>query len=191
MPLSTGEISFDNIRNEMRNGLGNPGAFAPAPWGSGGMPFNDASFRSRLTDTAQNAQLSISDICATNNITAYYSDKRLKTNIKKIEFALEKINKISGITFQSNEEAAKYGYTNKKTQVGVLAQEIEAVLPEVVVPAPFDIDKDENENEYSKSGQNYKTVQYEKLVPLLIEAIKEMSNKIENLENQIQEFKKS
>lgn len=62
MPLPTGEISFDNIRNEMRNGLGNPGAFAPAPWGSGGMPFNDASFRSRLTNTAQNAQLSISDI---------------------------------------------------------------------------------------------------------------------------------
>ena len=62
MPLPTGTISFDNIRTEMRNGLGDPGAYAPAAWGSGGMPFNDASFRSRLTDTAQSTQLSISAI---------------------------------------------------------------------------------------------------------------------------------
>ena len=126
------------------------------------------------------------EIRATNNITAYYSDKRLKTNIKQISFALDKVNKISGITFQSNEEAAKYGYTDNKTQVGVIAQEIEAVLPEVVVPAPFDIDKDEDGNEYSKSGQNYKTVQYEKLVPLLIEAIKELSNQVEELKKKIE-----
>jgi hypothetical protein len=123
------------------------------------------------------------EIRATNNITAYYSDKRLKTNIKQIENALDKVNRISGVTFTSNEEAAKYGYTDTKTQVGVIAQEVEEVLPEVVVPAPFDIGKNEDGTEYSKSGENYKTVKYEKIVPLLIEAIKELTAKVEMLES--------
>jgi hypothetical protein len=130
------------------------------------------------------------EIRATNNITAYYSDKRLKTDIKLIDNALEKVNQISGVTFKSNEEAAKYGYTNTNTQVGVIAQEIESVLPEVVVAAPFDIGKNEDGIEYSKSGENYKTVQYEKLVPLLIEAIKELSTQVKNLQNDITELKK-
>ena len=130
------------------------------------------------------------EIRATNNITAYYSDKRLKKNIQIIDHALDKVKRISGVTFQSNDEAAKYGYTNANTQVGVIAQEIEAVLPEVVVPAPFDIGQDENGFEYSLSGQNYKTVQYDKLVPLLIEAIKEMSYKIDTLQNRIEELEK-
>ena len=52
-------------------------------------------------------------------------------------------------------------------------------MPEVVKAAPFDLD----ENGNSKSGENYKTIQYEKLVPLLIEAIKELSNEINNLKN--------
>lgn len=129
------------------------------------------------------------EIRATNNITAYYSDKRLKKNIQKIEFALDKVNQISGVTFQSNEEAVKYGYNDKKIQVGVIAQEIEAVLPEVVVPAPFDIGQKDDGTEYSKSGQNYKTVQYEKLVPLLIEAIKDLSSQVDDLREQIKELK--
>jgi hypothetical protein len=126
------------------------------------------------------------EIRATNNITAFFSDKRLKKNIQNITNALEKLNSISGVTFQSNEEAAKYGYTSTKTQVGVLAQEIEKVLPQVVVPAPFDIGKNEDGTEYSISGEHYKTVHYEKLVPLLIEAIKELTAKVEELEKKVQ-----
>jgi hypothetical protein len=71
------------------------------------------------------------------------------------------------------------GY-KKKSEVGVIAQDVEKVLPEAVKPAPFDIMLFEN-TEVSKSGQNYKTVQYEKLVPLLIEAIKELNNQIKEL----------
>ena len=63
----------------------------------------------------------------------------------------------------------------------MIAQEIEAVLPQIVVPAPFDIAKAEDGSEYSSSGENYKTVQYDKLVPLLIEAIKELSAQVEEL----------
>jgi len=145
-----------------------------------------------FTSTTQNSQFNSigvgtaasgtgGEIRATNNITAYFSDKRLKKNVQKILNALEKINMISGVTFESNEIAEKYGYTDKKTQVGVLAQEVEQVLPEIVVPAPFDIGKNEDGTEYSLSGENYKTVQYEKLVPLLIQAIKELKSEIDLL----------
>jgi hypothetical protein len=126
------------------------------------------------------------EIRATNNITAYYSDRRLKENIKPIPSALSKILALNGVTFNSNKLAEGYGYYDKKEQVGVIAQEVEAVLPQIVVAAPFDIGQDENGNEYSISGENYKTVQYDKLVPLLIEGIKEQQQIIEKLQKRIE-----
>ena len=72
-----------------------------------------------------------------------------------------------------------------KVEAGVLAQEVQEVFPEVVQQAPFDYAADENGNLISKSGENYLTVKYEKLVPLLIEAVKELSNKVEELENKL------
>jgi hypothetical protein len=131
------------------------------------------------------ASTTAGEIRATNQITAYYSDERLKENITPIANALDKVMAISGVTFNANDTASKYGYTNKSEQVGVIAQEIEKVLPQIVVPAPFDISKKDDGSEFSTSGNNYKTVQYEKLVPLLIEAIKELNNKVSELQNQI------
>ena len=64
-----------------------------------------------------------------------------------------------------------------KDYVGVFAQDVEKVQPEAVELAPFDNDSDDN----SISGKNYLTVQYEKLVPLLIESIKELKKEIEEL----------
>jgi len=122
------------------------------------------------------------EIRATNNITAYYSDRRLKTDIERIPNALDKVMAISGVTFKSNDLAKEYGYFDLSTQVGVIAQEIAAVLPEIVVPAPFDSAYNEDGQIYSLSGQDYKTVQYEKLVPLLIEAIRELNFKVKVLE---------
>ena len=118
------------------------------------------------------------EIRATNNITAYYSDKRLKKDIEKISDALSKLEKINGVFYTQNELAETFGYNDYSKQVGVIAQEIQEVLPEAVAFAPFD--RDENDN--SKSGENYLTVRYEKIVPLLIEAIKELLNRVENLE---------
>ena len=130
------------------------------------------------------------EIRATNNITAYFSDERLKENIRPIPSALSKLLALRGVTYNSNELAEQYGYTDKKEQVGVIAQDVEAVLPQIVVPAPFDIAQDEDGNEYSKSGENYKTVQYDKLVPLLIEAIKEQQETIINLQRRIEDLEK-
>ena len=120
------------------------------------------------------------------NIIAYYSDIRLKTNITLIPDALNKVKAIRGVTFNSNDIAASLGYKDQSKQVGVIAHEIEAVLPEAVQMAPFDREYiDEGTTYVSKSGENYKTVQYEKIVPLLIEAIKELSAKVEELEKRI------
>jgi hypothetical protein len=116
-------------------------------------------------------------IYATGNITAYYSDARLKTVSGKIENALDKVGKLSGVYYTNNSVAKSFGYDSDEVQVGVLAQDVEAVLPQIVKAAPFDLDADGN----SKSGENYKTVQYERLVPLLIEAINELRAEVKAL----------
>ena len=109
------------------------------------------------------------EIRATNNITAYYSDSRLKDFEGPIESALDKVKTLTGYYFKENELAKKFGYDNDNRQVGVSAQEVEKVLPEVVTEAPF--------------NPEYKSVWYEKLVPLLIEAIKELEAKVKKLED--------
>ena len=88
------------------------------------------------------------------NVKAYYaSDIRLKSNIKKIDGALDKIDKISGYTFDMD----------GKREAGIIAQEIKEVLPEVV-------------GEFEKDGEMYLNVDYPKIIALLIEAIKELKN---------------
>ena len=125
-------------------------------------------------------------ITATGDITAFSSDARLKGDIQTITNALSKVKLITGITYRHNDLAKSFGYTDENRFAGVLAQEVEAVLPEVVVPAPFDIADDGT----SKSGENYKTVKYEKIVSLLIEAIKELSTQVESMKLEIEELKK-
>jgi hypothetical protein len=107
------------------------------------------------------------EIRATNNITAYYSDDRLKVRYGNIQNALAKVESLSGFHYEANEVAKALGY-EAVPEVGVSAQEVQRVLPEVVVPAPID--------------EQYWTVRYEKLIPLLIEAIKELSERLKKLE---------
>lgn len=119
------------------------------------------------------------EIRATNAITAFYSDRRLKTEIGRIENALDKIDQLTGVLYTQNTQAEQFGYTNYEPQVGLYAQEVQQVQPEAVKPAPFDIADDGT----SKSGEKYLTVQYEKLVPLLVEGIKQLRTEIKNLKN--------
>jgi len=121
------------------------------------------------------------EIRAIQQITSYYSDERLKENIELIPNALDKVMTLRGVTYNSNQLAESFGYINKEKQVGVIAGDVEKVLPEAVKPAPFDLIRFDENIEISKSGENYKTVQYEKLVPLLIEAIKELNKEIKKL----------
>jgi len=106
------------------------------------------------------------DITATGNVTAYFSDDRLKTKISIIENALEKLAELEGFHYEANETAVNLGYT-KKPEVGLSAQSVQKVLPEAVTSAPIDA--------------AYLAVQYEKLIPLLVQAIKELNDKVESM----------
>ena len=110
-----------------------------------------------------NANISGSQIEASGDVIAFgSSDERLKDNITYIHRPIDKINKIGGYKFTWNDKQDTY----LGKDVGVLAQEIEAVLPEIV----------------TTRGSGYKAVKYEKIVPLLIEGIKELDKKIKDIE---------
>lgn len=112
-------------------------------------------------------------IDAANDVVAFAtSDQNLKKNIKPIKNAIEKVEQIGGYTFDWKKDKKNiHGFSGH--DIGVIAQEIEAVIPEVVVT---------REN-------GYKAVRYEKIIPLLIEAIKEQQNKINELENLLKQNK--
>ena len=111
-------------------------------------------------------------------LTQNASDKRLKNNIVNIPNALDKIKTLNGVTFNWENNIFK---TKRTNDIGVIAQEVKEVLPEAVTLAPFDNDGEGN----SKSGENYLTVYYEKIIPLLIEGIKEQQAQIEELKTLI------
>jgi len=105
------------------------------------------------------------------DITAFAaaaSDDRLKTNKKVIPNALEKIISLSGFTFAWNTKASELGFDTNTTQVGVSAQKVQSVLPEAVKTQIL-------------NNEEILTVKYEKLVPLLIEAIKDLKSEIDKL----------
>jgi len=110
--------------------------------------------------------------CA-GDIIAFVSDERLKTDMVGITNALDKVNSLSGFTYTWTEWASEQGnqFDRSKRHVGVSAQEVQKVLPEAVAPAPF--------------NEEYLTVKYDKIVPLLIEAIKELSDKVSALEDKL------
>ena len=107
-------------------------------------------------------------IYATSDITAFYSsDERLKTDITKIDSPLDKLDSMSGYTFKWKKEPE---IPHNEREVGVIAQEVREVLPEVVM-----------EREDGTLG-----VRYEQLIPLLIEAIKELNEKVNKLSDRVQ-----
>jgi hypothetical protein len=108
------------------------------------------------------------NINAFGDITAYSSsDSRLKDNITIIESPLEKLSKINGVSFNWNDKQSVYEVGAK--DYGVIAQEVEEVLPELV----------------TTRDNGYKAVRYEKIVSLLIEAIKEQQTQINNLTDKL------
>ena len=111
------------------------------------------------------------EIRATNNITAYYSDDRLKTKLGNIENALDKVKNLTGFYYEANDVAQALGYTVRK-EVGLSAQTMQNVMPEIVTTAPID--------------DKYLTIWYEKTVPLLVEAIKELANEVEEIKKKLQ-----
>ena len=113
------------------------------------------------------ASTTTGEIRATNNITAYYSDDRLKTRLGPIENALDKLDSLDTFYYEANAVAQSLGYVPIK-EVGLSAQQVKVIMPEVVAPAPID--------------DKYLTVRYERLVQLLVAAINELTAKVKALE---------
>ena len=115
------------------------------------------------------------EIRAINNITAYYSsDERLKENIEIISDALLKIKQLNGVMFDWKDDYIKShggedGYFIRKHDTGIIAQQVELVLPEVV----------------ATRNDGFKAVNYEKLAGLIIQSINELSEKVEKLESKM------
>ena len=122
---------------------------------------NDVRFDSFGVGT--NASGVTGEIRATNEVTAYYSDDRLKDRGQNIYNALKRLCSLNGFYYKPNKLAGSLGYDRSQTKVGVSAQEVLKVLPQAVTAAPID--------------PKYHAVQYDKLIPLMIEAIKELNAK--------------
>jgi len=105
---------------------------------------------------------------------SHVSDANLKTNIVELENTIEKLKNIRGITFDWKPGVKEELITSPESQIGVIAQEVESVFPEIV----------------SKNDKGYKMVDYSKFSPILIEAIKEQEQKIELQQQQIDDLRK-
>lgn len=118
-----------------------------------------ANFRSTLS--------AVGTITCDNDIIAFAtSDKKLKTNIKPVGNALEKVNNLTGYSFNWNTQNTSYSHLQGK-DVGFIADEVEEVLPEAV----------------TTRNDGIKAVNYDKVVPLLVQSIKELKKEIQTLKN--------
>jgi len=105
-------------------------------------------------------------IRATNDITAFYSDERLKDIHGSIENALDKVCQLDGFIYSPNDTAEGLGYDKSIKKAGISAQQCEKVLPEAVTEAPV--------------SSYFKAVQYDQLIPLLINSIKELKEELDS-----------
>jgi len=131
-----------------------------------GAAYDKLLFQTKAGLTTVGTNLTVSgSVNVTGDITAYHtSDSRLKDNVTPIADALVKINQIGGYEFDWNGNSEHSGH-----DVGVIAQEIEKVLPEVV----------------AERDNGYKAVRYEKIVALLIQAVKEQQLQIDELKSKL------
>lgn len=152
-------ITFWHDAYALKMGVRNDGVFGIGSWSRAAWSwYSDAS----------------GNMVAAGNVTAY-SDPRLKENFTNITGALDKVQSLNGGSFTWKHGIPHTEVKAGKKDFGILANEVEAIMPEIVTDS-INID-----------GEKYKTVSYEKLVPLLIEAIKELSAEVKALKAKIGE----
>lgn len=119
-------------------------------------------------------------ITASGSISSFYSDMRLKDVVSSIDNPLEKIRNISAFKYIPSELAKSLNFLQdtESVHVGVNAQDVQKVLPEVVELAPFDSSNLGTGEIISKTGENYLSLSYESMIPLLIECTKQLKTKL-------------
>lgn len=133
----------------------------------------DISYHSPLGDLKGYWEYNGSTICA-----PCPSDQKAKTNIKGLTSSLSKVLQLKGVSFDWNSEIVPNKASNQKSSVGLIAQEVEKIIPEVVVTERIE-------------GKNLKTVEYANLTAVLIEAIKEQQQQIEDLKETLKKLSTS
>ena len=109
-----------------------------------------------------------------------FSDDRLKEKDGQLTGSLDKLNQITAFFYYENDVAKKLGFRNNERQLGLSAQEIKKVIPEVVTIAAFDRELDSKTGKFkSRSKKKYLSVDYEKLSAFTIEALKELNTKVD------------
>tara|TARA_Y100000593_G_scaffold43815_1_gene83681 strand:+ start:11983 stop:18120 length:6138 start_codon:yes stop_codon:yes gene_type:complete len=127
----------------------------------------DIEHTGSITSSGGGTNTFVGSVMSEGDVIAYStSDERLKRNKRPIHHALDKVESLSGIMFDWDEELQNL-YSG--TDIGVIAQEVEEAVPQIV----------------TTRDNGYKAVKYEKLVPLLIEAIKELSSEVKELKGKL------
>ena len=115
----------------------------------------------------------IGKLMAENDVIALASDQRLKENIVEISNPIDKIQQVRGVYFDWNQKSKEEGFkaAREKNEIGMIAQEVEQIIPQAIEPAPF--------------NKEYKTIKYDRLIPLLVECIKDQQKQINELKSKI------
>jgi hypothetical protein len=127
-----------------------------------------------MGNSAPTVRLQVTGDIIANSI-AGSSDARFKTNISPITNSLQKVLALRGVHFNWNTTAFPERMFSDKKTIGFIAQEVEKVVPEIV----------QTEN----TPEQYKSVHYDKVVALLVEAIKEQQKQINQLQKQVKKLR--
>lgn len=167
-PGTNGEVGIGVYGNELRLHSDNPGAKVSFGTQTNAGVFTEAG----KFEISNGYALTVFGNIWANGIT-YNSDARFKKNIVPLKDPLKKLEQINGVQYEMMTDEFPEKNFIKGTQVGLLAQEVEAVVPEVV----------------STNADGYKSVDYAKLVPLLIESIKELKRQVGSMQDEINTLK--
>jgi hypothetical protein len=154
-------------------------------YSNGSLKFNTRSDGVLITGT----------LYATGDVIAYYSDIRLKKDVVKIDNAISKIQKLRGVTYTWNDEKVNQAKERAgKRDIGLIAQEVEAVEPLLITEYQSQLNEPSNDPEEAahfvpQMSETYKTIKYEKLVALLVEGMKEQQEQITSQKHEIDSLK--
>jgi hypothetical protein len=185
--LTATNINATNINATFLNGCNINSNFSK--WTSSGSHifFNNSNGNVIIgsSNTSTPYKLTVTgSIAASQDIVEYYSDERLKQITNYVNDVLPNLSKINVFKYNCNDLAVSFGFDKSKNEIGFSAQEIQKYYPELVTLAPFDTIRNEETNKISsKSGEDYLTLKYDRFAPVLLQAIKELNNKYNALED--------
>lgn len=138
---------------------------------------------STLFDLGNNNATEHWDEVVANTFTVF-SDRRTKNNIQQLKYGLDEILQLNPVSFRYNKDIAD----PLKTRLGLIAQEVETIIPEIVISEDVDINPDTGARMLTPS--EYKSMSYQELIPVLIKGMQEQQKQIEVLKNEIENLKK-